>query len=476
MSVDPWTVMSSLILEDGRAWADAATPRQLADAREAIEGDCPYSYWTRSRGYAKTSDAAGVALSLLVAAPDGARCYWLAADIDQGTLAIDSIGAYVSRSPMLRGAVEVQARKIVCTAGGATLEVLAADAASSWGIRPHLIVVDEFSAWSNTQSPKRLWESVSSAVAKLPDARLLVVTSAGDPRSLAYEVLEHARTSPLWRTSEAPGPSPWMNPDRLAEQKARLPRPVYQSLFENQWVESAGAFLDAGALSRAFTLPGPSGPVDGRSYIATLDLGLVSDATVLAIAHREGPDVHLDLLTVWQGSKAHPVSLGEVRDSILQAHHRYNLRGLWFDRWQAHRLTEELSEAGVQCHAYEFTSASKQRYSAALLQHLNQGTLALYEPGGLQDELAALTIRTTGGGWSFDHGRHGHDDRAVALAMAVLQLSASAPGRPNYSFSGLPPIYSREESAARARYAAWHDSTGQFGTRHLDLPPRGSGR
>ncbi len=66
MTRDPWTVMSSLILEDGRAWADAATPRQLADAREAIGGDEPYHFWTRSRGYAKTSDGAGVALALLV--------------------------------------------------------------------------------------------------------------------------------------------------------------------------------------------------------------------------------------------------------------------------------------------------------------------------------------------------------------------------------------------------------------------------
>ncbi len=476
MSINAWGIMTSLTLEDGRAWGDAATPLQLADARAALEGPAPYNYWTRSRGTAKTSDSAGVALALLLAAPSGARLYLAAADADQAALAHDSIVGYVGRTPLLRGKLDLQARKVICGTNGASLEVLASDAASSWGLRPHVLVIDEFSAWPDTPGPRRFWESLSSAMAKMPASRMLVVTSAGDPRSLAFEVLEHARGNDLWRTSEWSGPSPWADPARLAEQRARLPQPVYAALFLNQWVEAEGAFLDAGAIRRAFTLPGPSAPVDGRAYVGSLDLGLVSDRTVLAVGHREGSDVHLDFLQAWKGSKARPVSLAEVRDAVLAAHRRYKLRGLHFDRWQAHRLVEELSSEGVPCRAFEFTSGSKQRYSAALLQSLNEGTLRLYEPGNLEDELRGLTIRTTGSGWTFDHGRRGHDDQSVALALLVLQLSADAPSRPPFSFSGLPPIYSREESAARARYAAWHDSDGQFGTRHLDLPPRGSGR
>ncbi len=363
--------------------------------------------------------------------------------MDQGTLAIDSIGGYVARSPLLRGVVEIQARKVLCPATGASLEILAADAASSWGIRPALVVCDELAAWSDTPAPRRLWESVSSAVAKLPDARLLVVTSAGDPRHFSHKVLEHARASSMWRTSESPGPSPWMAADRLAEQRARLPEPVFRALFQNQWTEAEGQFLDATAIRRAFVLPGPSAPADGRRYIGALDVGLVNDATVFAIGHREGADIHLDQLQVWKGSKARPVSLAAVRDAVLLAHERYELRALHFDRWQAHRLTEELSSAGVPCQPFEFTSASKQKYSAALLQVLNEGTLKLYEPGGLEDELRGLTIRVTGGGWTFDHSRRGHDDRAVALALVVLQLSSNAPGRPPILAFG-PPAHAHE--------------------------------
>ncbi len=476
MSLDAWTVMSSLILEDGTAWADAATPAQLTDARAAIEGERPYSYWTRARGAAKTSDAAGVALALLLTAPAGSRLYLAAADQDQAALAHDSIEGYARRSPLLHDLLEIQTRRVVVPTTGATLDVLASDAASSWGLRPHLLIVDEFSAWPDTPGPRRFWESLSSAMAKVPGSRMLLVTSAGDPRSLAFEVLQHARGSDLWRTSEWVGSCPWMSADRLAEQRERLPAPVFAALFMNQWTEAEGSFLDPAAIHRAFTLPEPSAPVEGRQYIGALDLGLTNDRTVLAVGHREGSDIHLDLMMVWRGTKARPVSLGDVRDAIIAAHARYDLRAVHYDKWQAHRLTEELAESGVRTVPFEFTSGSKQRYSGALLQSLNAGTLRLFEPGGLESELAGLTIRTTGSGWAFDHGRRAHDDMSVALALVVLQLSSSPVQRPNYQFSALPRYYTTTESTARRRYLDRHDSTGQFGTRHLDLPPRGAGR
>lgn len=435
--IDPWAVMTALRLEDGRVWADAATELQLADARAAIEGAEPFGYWTRSRGYSKTGDAAGVLLSLLIAAPPGARLYWLAADADQGTLAIDSITGYADRTPILHGQIDLQARRVVMPTTGARIEVLAADAASSWGLRPYALVVDEFSAWGDTPGPRRLWESVSSAAAKLPDARMLVVTSAGDPRSLAFRMLEHARTSPLWRVSEAEGPSPWMDRGRLDEQRARLPEPVFRALFLNQWIEAEGAFLDPDAVRRAFVLPGPSGWIDGRRYVGALDIGLVNDRTVMAVGHREGPAIVLDLLRTWQGTRANPVDLAEVRDAILSAHETFGLGVLRFDRWQAHRLAEELSAAGMTTEPFEFTAPAKQRLSAALLQAVNEGTLRLYEPGRLKDELLGLTIRTTGAGWSFDHTRRGHDDQAVALSLLILELLTEQPMTAG-SFSTIP--------------------------------------
>ncbi len=80
-------LLSTMVLEDGRRWGEAATRWQWVDARAnlTIGSPTPYHFQTRPRGGAKTADQAGVLLAvMLTQAPPGARLYALAADRDQG--------------------------------------------------------------------------------------------------------------------------------------------------------------------------------------------------------------------------------------------------------------------------------------------------------------------------------------------------------------------------------------------------------
>jgi hypothetical protein len=51
---------------------------------------------------------------------------------------------------------EVQVMKVLCRRTGSVLEVLPADSASSWGIRPALLIADELAQWPETPQAKRL--------------------------------------------------------------------------------------------------------------------------------------------------------------------------------------------------------------------------------------------------------------------------------------------------------------------------------
>ena len=57
------------------------------------------------------------------------------------------------------------------------------------------------------------------------------------------------------------------------------------------------------------------------TYVASLDVGIVNDRTVLAVMHAEetpaGRRVVLDRIDRWQGTRAAPVDLGEVRDTLI---------------------------------------------------------------------------------------------------------------------------------------------------------------
>ena len=427
-------------------WADAAFPFQLEDARAVLADDGPpYHFLTRSRGASKTTDLAGLALAMLLAAEHPARFVWTAADADQARLAIDRIDGYF-RDSDLPESVEVQARRIRVSGSDARLDVLPADESSSWGLLVDAVFCDELTNWSDTPLPRRLWEAVSSAVAKRDDAKLIVLGTAGNPSHFSRKILDHALTSPLWRVNEGSGPAPWLDSDRLAEQKARLPDSVFRQLFKNEWVAVEGSFLDPAVVDAAFTLDGPSlGPpelIDSETesrpnYYAALDLGSVSDRTALAIGHRDGEAVVLDRMQVWQGTRARPVDFAEVEKFIVDAHKRFGFR-LRLDPWQGLDLAQRLRAQGVRAEEFPFSQSSKQRLAATLLHSLNAGNLKLYDGAeGLRDELLGLRLRqSASGAWSFDHSSGGHDDRAVSLALMLVGALEAPRLLPVITFEG----------------------------------------
>ena len=90
---------------------------------------------------------------LLTDAPAGSRSYTLAANADQGALLLDALGGYVRRTSGLAGLVKVERHRVTVVESGASLQVLAADVASSWGLSPWLVIVDEVAQWAETPRP-----------------------------------------------------------------------------------------------------------------------------------------------------------------------------------------------------------------------------------------------------------------------------------------------------------------------------------
>jgi hypothetical protein len=259
---------------------------------------------------------------------------------------------------------------------------------------------------------------------KQPGARMVVITTAGNPRHLAHGILEHARRSGMWRVSETPGPPPWTERARLDEQRARLPAAVFEQLYENVWTEPEGDFLDPAVVDAAFLLPGPelrADPTHSHGYVAGLDLGAVHDASVFALGHREDGRTHLDLMRVWQGRRGARVDFAEVGRFVLDLWHEFHFT-LNADPWQGEELIGRLREEGVEVSRFHFGPQSKMRLASTLLHALNTGSLALYPADGLRDELVALrVVQKDAGLFAFDHAPGEHDDRAVALALMLVE-------------------------------------------------------
>jgi hypothetical protein len=104
----------------------------------------------------------------------------------------------------------------------------------------------------------------------------------------------------------------------------------FERLHLNRWTTSEDRLATRADLAACTILPGPAPPVRGTRYVATLDIGIVNDRTVLTVMHLEetpaGRRVVLDRIERWQGSRAAPVDLGEVRDTLLALTMEYFLR------------------------------------------------------------------------------------------------------------------------------------------------------
>jgi hypothetical protein len=426
-------VLHGLVCEDGKRWGEVATDWQLADAHAVLNQSGPrFHYLTRPRGASKTTDLGAVAIAALVAQlPARSRSYAAAADRDQAGLLLDSIAGFCERTKGLAGALKIETFKVTALRTGATLEVLAADDASAWGLRPHLLIVDEFAGWKATPGPRRLWRALFSAMPKVPGSRLAILTTAGDPAHPSAAVLKRAKATPgMWRVSEVPGPCPWIGEADLAEQKAELPEWEYRRLHLNEWTASADRLVAPGDLAVCVTLDGPRPWEPGRRYALSLDAGLKNDRTVLSVTSvaSGSSSLRLDRMEVWQGSRRQPVSLDVVEATILEAWEAYGKPPLVVDPWQTAQLAQRLRARGVRAVDFTFSQQSVSRLALRLHGLIRDRALELPDDPELLDELANVRLRETSPGvYRLDHDAGRHDDRAISLALGAEHLLLRAP-------------------------------------------------
>jgi phage terminase large subunit-like protein len=429
-------LLSGMTLDTGATWGSVAADFQRADAAAIFAETGPrWHYLVRPRGGSKTTDAAGIALAWLATeAPAGARAYVIASDEDQAALLIDSASGLIDGTPALRSAVSVQSLKLTARSG-ATVEALPADGSGAFGLRPHLVIVDEFANWPATRNSRRVWTAILSAMHKVPGSRLVILTSAGEPNGQAYKVLVEARRSDRWRTSEVSS-LPWVSEADLEAQRPLLRESEFARLHRGEWVQSEDRLVSEEDLLAAAVLDGPQAPLPGVKYVVTLDVGLVRDATVVVVAHSERvsgePDapvrVIVDRLWRVKGSRLKPIQLSAVEEFILRASREYHSAPLHADPYQAQNLIQRLRAKGVRSREFVFSSQSVGRVANTLHLALRNRLLWIPNDPDLLAELGRVRLRESSpGAVRLDHDSGEHDDQAVAVAIACSVLESETP-------------------------------------------------
>jgi hypothetical protein len=432
---DSLDLMHALVLDNQRRWGELAIPAQRRHVRAVLQPapGSPTLYWDeRPKGCGKTTDTAALSIVWLVElAPELAEGYVVASDADQATRLLAHAHGLIARSG-LSGVLRVEARRVVNVRTGARFVALAADAPGAEGLLSPWFVCDELPRWSDTRSARAMWNAVFSSVPKWTaggGAKLLVLGHAGDPSHWSFKLRERARASPAWWFQHVPGPTPWLSPADLEEQRAVLLPSEYARRHLNIWQAGEDRLASREDIAECVGGYDVLEPRSGARYVAGLDVGLTNDRTVVTVAHREADGrVVVDRQDVWQGSRARPVNLSDVEGFLRELWRAYRCP-FRVDPFQAVHLAQRLRAAGIPVEEFTFSSQSVGRLAVTLYRLLADRLLLLPDDEDLVDELVNVRLRETAPGqYRIDHDPDKHDDRVISLALVAHRL-AERPAR-----------------------------------------------
>jgi phage terminase large subunit-like protein len=430
-------LLSQLVIDnDSHCWGDVAQPEQWDDALAVLnqKSTCRYHFLTRARGWSKTTDLAAIALVIMLTqAHPGQRIDVVAADRDQGALLISAINKFVVRTPALAGRLQVSQYKVTAP-GDIVLEALPSDPAGSHGRAPALLIVDELAQWPDTPSAREKWTANYTGMHKEKGARLVVLTTAGDPAHFSHPIRERADTSPMWRLHEVAGPSPWADPAYLDEQHASLTESSWRRFYLNQWTAGDDRFTTLDDVRACVRHTGALQPIPGLNYIIGVDLGWKHDRTAVAVAHLEPtdtpgtPTVVIDRLDVWAGSGDDPVILDDVEASILATANLFNQATIKMDAREGVGMAQRLRNQRLNVDDQAFTAALNTRLARTLEPLLRAHRLAIPDDPDLIDELVNLRIVEPASGQArIEHTPGHHNDQAIAIALTADHLLNTPP-------------------------------------------------
>jgi hypothetical protein len=488
--MNPVDLLATFVLPDDRRWGDAATAVQWADAR-AIFSDAPQRrHWLgRARGYAKTTDVAGMTLAALLTGlvrPEH-PAYVAAGDQDQAALLRDSIEGFVNRTPGLGGRLTIGNWKVTAN-GGAELRVMSADGGSAFGIRPSWLVLDELCQFGDTRGARRLYEALVTSLAKIPDSRCIIITTAGTPTHWSHKVYDSAtKNSDLWRVSMIDGPAPWTSTREIESDRLTLGDAAVERLYYNRFTIADDALLGTEELNDASVLQGPLPGVKGIDYRWGIDVGVVNDATVVCVCHAEsankdgvylGQRVILDRIWTWKGTRRNPVNFADVEATITANWAEYP--GMVnVDPSQARDLVQRLRAKDIPTHIFDFTSTSVGILASTLLRLFRSRLIWIPKDPELLAELGDVRLRENSvGTLRMDHVSGGHDDRAQALALACQSLNSGP--KPAWIFTedvSFVELANETLYVPHGNFAIHPDDAfayPQDEDRDPDLPPRGT--
>lgn len=357
----------------------------------------------------------------------------IAADRKQARAVMRYTSGLINSNPMLRRMVLRENSEQIELNNRCVIEITTASHRSVRGYTLAAVICDEIAFWhSDGANPDReIIGALRPALATL-GGKLVALSSPYAKRGVLWDQFKRSYGDDAdHRVLVARAPTLTMNPtldpaivDRALAEDREAARAEYLAEFRSD----VATFLDVELLADC-TRPKPKElpPVRGVTYRGFVDpAGGGADEFTLAIAHAEDGLARVDLVRGLRGS---PAKIVAEFAPVLKS---YGVTQVTGDRYAGRWPRDEFAKSGI---TYETSELDRSALYREMLAAINSGKIELPPDDVTARQFAGLERRTSRAGKdTIDHGPNGHDDRANAVAGAVV----AALGRAHsYSFAAM---------------------------------------
>lgn len=437
---------------------------RLRQAIEQVAGvadyDGPRAFWEiAARGFDKSGSIGRIISWAVAYSRYPIEVVIGAGDQDQASIIYDAAKRECELNPWIKPRIQFKTKRIIGVQNGSMVKILTADAPSSYGLRPDLIICDELTWWES----RALWDALFTARQKRPKCVLSIISNAGVLRTWQHDLYMGARSNPgwvVWDTDPLKNPT-WMSAEGIENDKKLLPRSIARRLYDNIWIdpsEEAGYLLrsEIEACLRQGAEPHRS-PQPMCQYVLSVDYGPRRDRTVLSLLHQDPEGVcWVDECHVLQGSYDWPVKIADVEAWLDEKLDLFPSAGLIVDPYQLEGTVQRFMER-TQVTRFQARGPVGNFHMAELLRTAILSQRLLWAPGtgrhptaendDFTSELSNLIIKQMPSGkYRFDHEVGQHDDRAVSVGMGLVALHEGYIPRPHL----VPEPVRSEQSRSRS--------------------------
>ncbi len=226
---------------------------------------------------------------------------------------------------------------------------------------------------------------------------------------------------PEWASWNFPtSDNPYILDKEIEAARRELPERIYQQEYLAMFIEDAGGII-RGVMECA-TATAIEEPIEGRQYVAGVDIGLKVDFTVVSVfdtASRE--QVYMD--------RFNQVPYSVLYDRLEAVHRRFNLQAMTIeDNSIGTPPFEEMQERGLPVIPFHTTNTTKQAIIQSLAAAFEHGEIKILNDPVQVGELQAFEgKRLPGGGFTYGAPAGLHDDTVMAMAICWQGISKPAP-------------------------------------------------